>query len=99
MLTVACTRLEPTACDCSRTAVQRLVSHALYEKRRRPGDHGGELVASHAGQCRVWSKALREYQRDASDQSLGGARTMPPDHIAVSVHVDAEKRQALIGPP
>ncbi len=95
MLMVACTRLEPTACECSRTAVQRSSASASGEVRRRAGEHGGELVASHAGQCLVRSKALREYVRDAPDQSLRVGRAVPPDHLAISVYVDAEKRDAL----
>ena len=69
-----------------------LVGQALDELRRRAREHGGELVASHASQCLVRPKALREYVRDAPDQSLRGKRTVPLDHIAVSIHVDGEKR-------
>jgi hypothetical protein len=75
------------------------VGEALDELRRRAAEHGGELVAPHASQCLIWLKALREYVRDAPDQSLRGARTAPMDQIAVCVHVDGEKREVLAGLP
>jgi hypothetical protein len=68
------------------------VGQAPDELRRRVAEHGGELVASHASQGLIRKKALGEYVRDASDQSLCGAFTVPVDHIAVRVDVDREQR-------
>ena len=58
-------------------------------------DYGGELVASHAGQCVIGPQALGKYLRDGLDHSLRGSRTVPPDHIPIPVDVDGHKRQAL----
>jgi hypothetical protein len=58
-------------------------------------EDGGELVASHARQRVIGPEALRKDARDGLDQSLRGSRTVLPDHIAVPVHVDGQKREAL----
>ena len=71
------------------------VGQALDERGRRDVEYGGELVASHAGQCVIGPQALGKDVRDGLDQSLRGSRAVPPDHLPVPVHVDGQKRYAL----